>query len=203
MYKAQSFLALLLSLASLGAQAGWVLDSEASSLSFVSVKAGTAAEIHQFTALSGQVDDDGGVMIRIEADSVDTGIDIRDERMRSLLLQSEEYPSLLVTALVDPAAVEALAPGASSEMAAEAALSIRQHSLNLTLHLRVARLGEDRLLVTSSQPVIVNAGQIGLLDGIEQLRQVAGLPSITPAVPVSFVLMFDRSGASPEVAALP
>ena len=203
MFKVQSLLALALSLASLGAQAGWTLDGEASSLSFVSVKAGTAAETHHFNTLSGQVDDDGTAVIMIEAASVDTGIEIRDERMRSLLLQSEEYPSLRVAAQVDLAAVEALAAGASKDMAAEAMLSIRAQELNLTLQIRVARLGDDRLLVTSLQPVIVNAGQIGLLDGIERLREVAGLPSITPAVPVSFVLMFERDGQGPEMAALP
>lgn len=203
MFKVQSILAILLGLTSLGAQAGWVLDGEASSLSFVSVKAGTVAETHRFTSLSGAVDDDGGATILIGADSVDTGIEIRDERMRSLLLQSDEFPSLRVAALVDLAAVEALAPGASSKLAAEATLSIRNQDLNLTLHLRVARLGEDRLLVTTAQPIIVNAGQVGLLDGIERLREVAGLPSITPAVPVSFVLLFDREIVNPEMAARP
>jgi len=202
MFKAQSLFALFFSLASIGAQAGWSLDGESSSLSFVSVKAGTVAETHRFTALSGEVDDDGAALITIQAASVDTGIDVRDERMRSLLLQSGEYPLLEVSAQVDLAAVEALEPGATTEMAAEAELSIRNHSLHITLPLRVARLGSDRLLVTSQQPVIVNAGQIDLLEGIERLREVAGLPSISPAVPVTFVLLFDRAGDGPEMAAL-
>ena len=50
------------------------------------------------------------------------------------------------------------------------------------------RRSGDRLLVTSSQPVVVDAGALGLDEGVERLREIAGLPSITPAVPVSFRL---------------
>jgi hypothetical protein len=33
---------------------------------------------------------------------------------------------------------------------------------------------------------------VGLVAGIESLREIAGLPSISKAVPVSFVLTFDE-----------
>jgi len=38
----------------------------------------------------------------------------------------------------------------------------------------------------------VNASQVGLLAGIEKLRELAGLPSISPAVPVTFSLIFEQ-----------
>lgn len=177
---------------SIPASAGWVLDADASRLSFVSVKAGTVAEANRFTQMSGQVDDDGQATITIQADSVDTGIDIRDERMRSMLLQVGEFPEITVSARVDMAMLESLQTGDTMSMAAEGQLQIRKQSLSITLPLLVSRLAADRLLVSSEQPVIVNAGQVGLMDGIEQLRQAAGLPSITPAVPVTFVLNFKR-----------
>jgi len=62
----------------------------------------------------------------------------------------------------------------------------------LTFDVSVARLTDSRIIVASRSPVIVNAGQVGLLAGVEKLRDVAGLPSISPAVPVTFVLAFDR-----------
>ena len=37
---------------------------------------------------------------------------------------------------------------------------------------------------------IINADAVSLADGVEQLREIAGLPSISKAVPVSFVLQF-------------
>ena len=66
--------------------------------------------------------------------------------------------------------------------------------LSVTLDLNVARLSETRVLVSSRKPVIINAGQVGLAAGVEALREIAGLPSISPAVPVTFLMYFDLEG---------
>ena len=57
----------------------------------------------------------------------------------------------------------------------------------------VVAMADGGLLVSSRLPVIVNASDFALIEGIERLRAVAGLPSISPAVPVSFTLRF-RAG---------
>jgi hypothetical protein len=44
----------------------------------------------------------------------------------------------------------------------------------------------------SKKPVVVNAPEFKLAEGVEALREIAGLPSISLAVPVSFVLAFDQ-----------
>ena len=41
------------------AQADWELDGAASRINFVSTKANTAAEVHTFGAVDGQIDEDG------------------------------------------------------------------------------------------------------------------------------------------------
>ncbi|MED5420009.1 MAG: YceI family protein, partial [Pseudomonadota bacterium] len=43
-----------------------------------------------------------------------------------------------------------------------------------------------------NRPVIVNAWEFALGEGVEALRAIAGLDSISLAVPVSFVLAFDE-----------
>jgi hypothetical protein len=43
------------------------------------------------------------------------------------------------------------------------------------------------------KPIIVNAGSLNLVEGVEALRESAGLPSISKAVPVTFVLQFVAS----------
>jgi len=43
-------------------------------------------------------------------------------------------------------------------------------------------------VVSSLAPVIVQANEFGLVAGVEKLKELAGLPSISLAVPVSFVL---------------
>jgi len=46
------------------------------------------------------------------------------------------------------------------------------------------------VLVVSRTPVVVNAASLRLVDGIEKLRELASLPSISKAVTVSFALTF-------------
>ena len=155
-------------------------------------KANAAAEVHTFGIVDGDIKDNGNFAISIDLDSVDTGIPIRDERMRSMLFDTEEYPTATLVGIVDLAAVESLSVGESSDMALEGQLMVHGTRLSVTLDLNVSRLSASRVLVTSRKPVIVNAGQVGLAAGVEKLREVAGLPSISPAVPVTFNLFFDQ-----------
>jgi len=179
-------------LLALPAKAEWALDYDASRINFVTTKSNAAAEVHTFDIVDGDIKDNGNFAISIDLDSVDTGIPIRDERMRSMLFDTEEYPTATLVGVVDLAAVEAIGVGESSDMALEGQLMVHGTRLSVTLDLCVSRLSASRVLVTSRKPVIVNAGQVGLAAGVEKLREVAGLPSISPAVPVTFNLFFDQ-----------
>lgn len=175
------------------ASAQWTLDNAGSRLSFVSTKAGTAAEVHTFGNLEGAVDAAGRVRLTIELESVDTAIEIRDERMREMLFETADYPTATLVATVDTEALDGLAVGESVDMVTEGQLQLHGTSTSVTVSMTVARLSESRVLAVSRAPLIVNASQVGLLEGVERLREVAGLPSISPAVPVTFVLAFDRA----------
>ena len=174
------------------AYAGWTLDNDASRINFVSTKANTAAEVHTFGTLDGQVDDDGNATLSIDLNTVDTAIEIRDERMRNILFETAQFPTATLAATVDMAAVAGLSAGETTELTTEGQLMVHGTTSSVTFDISVSRLGDDRILVASRKPVIVNASQVGLRAGVEKLREVAGLPSISPAVPVSFVLAFDR-----------
>ena len=174
------------------AYAGWTLDNDASRINFVSTKANTAAEVHTFGTLDGQVDDDGNATLSIDLNTVDTAIEIRDERMRNILFETAQFPTATLAATVDMAAVAGLSAGEITELTTEGQLMVHGTTSSVTFDVSVSRLGDDRILVASRKPVIVNASQVGLRAGVEKLREVAGLPSISPAVPVSFVLAFDR-----------
>lgn len=174
------------------AYAEWTLDNDSSRISFVSTKAGTAAEVHGFEAVDGRVDGDGNATLVIDLDSVNTAVPIRDERMRTLLFETGQNPTATLAASVDMEALNALEPGQETAMTAEGQLMLRGRVISLTVDMSVARLSDTRVLVASRKPLIINAGQLDLLDGVEKLREIVGLPSISPAVPVSFVLAFDR-----------
>jgi polyisoprenoid-binding protein YceI len=185
-------LTVLLALATATANADWQLDNDRSTLSFVSTKKGDIAEVHHFKALSGRLADDGSVDIAIALTSVDTSIPVRDERMRQFLFETTDFANATVTGKVDPGVLEALEPGAAVATALEAQVSLHGETQSLILEVVAARLDDDTLLVTSRLPVVVQAGDFGLVAGIEKLREIAGLPSISKAVPVSFVITFTQ-----------
>jgi len=172
--------------------ATWTLDNNSSQVSFVSVKAGDAGEVHRFTEISGELSADGNATVTIQLASVDTLIPLRDERMRELLFQTDMFPTASLSADIDMDALNALEPGGSMDIATSLTLDLHGHQISIATEMIVARLGDHRLMVSSRKPVIVSAASVDLVSGIEALREIAGLPSISKAVPVSFVLTFDE-----------
>jgi len=183
---------LLLPLFTFSAQAQWTLQNESSNLNFISTKADKVAEVHRFNTLSGKVDDSGLVEIAIDLTSVDTGIAIRDERMQNVLFETDRFAVAVLKAQIDAATISQLQTGATANLSVESELTLHGKSQPLTLALTVIRLSDDELLAISKQPVIVNAAAFELAEGIESLREIAGLPSISTAVPISFRLTFKQ-----------
>ncbi len=172
--------------------AAWSLDNDASQVSFVSVKAGDAGEVHRFTEISGGLSANGDATVTIQLASVDTLIPLRDERMRELLFQTDLFPTASLSASIDMDALNAIEPGDSMDLTAGLKLELRDQQIELPAEMIVARLGDRKLMVSSRKPVIVNAASVDLVNGIEALREVANLPSISKAVPVTFVLTFEE-----------
>ena len=185
-------LLLLLLLTASQAFAGWTLDNTGSRLSFVTVKAQNVAEVHSFTQLSGEVNSTGIATVIIQLASVDTLIEVRDERMREVLFQTDVFPAATVSTGIDLAELNTLAAGTSSVVPVELMLSLGGLEFPLTAELLVTRLATDRMLISTFKPIIVNAANVALAEGVEKLREIAGLPSISNAVPVTFVLQFVR-----------
>ena len=183
---------LLLALASTPAAADWFLNSNLSELSFISIKKGDVAERHQFRQFAGHVDQAGNVKVVIQLASVDTAIAIRDERMRDLLFQTAIMPTAELTTRVDAAGLMQLPTGAVVVGSLQGQLTLHGTARPVTIDLLITKLASGRLLVTSRRPVVVNAGDYALAAGVEKLREIAGLPSISQAVPVSFVLTFEQ-----------
>ena len=172
-------------LAATSTQAAMMLDQTHSTISFVSIKKGTAAEVHTFSNVSGSLSDEGQLTISIDLDSVQTNVDIRNTRMREKLFETISFPSAELSATVS----EPISEGQLTPIAVEADLSLHGISQSITINALALKAG-DQLLVTSTQPIIVNAEDFGLDGGIETLRTIAKLPSIALAVPVSFTLVF-------------
>jgi polyisoprenoid-binding protein YceI len=178
--------------AALATEGEWKVDPAASHLSYVSLKAGEIAEPNHFERLRGTVANDGAAQIEIDLASVSTGVDIRDERMREIFFQVADYPTAVVTAQLDPAAFAALSIGQVIVQSLDATLALKGLEAPIATRVQVARVSENRVLVTTIAPVIITTDMFGLTDELGELRALAQLPSISPAVPVSFTLAFQR-----------
>jgi polyisoprenoid-binding protein YceI len=173
------------------AQAQWSLDNDASTLSFVTVKAEHVAEVHTFDSLSGTIGDDGGVEITIELASVNTMIPIRNERIQEMLFETNLFPDGIITGSIDLDALTDMDAGSSVARQIDFELSLHGQSVALAADVQITRTGEG-VIVSTLKPLVVMADSFALTAGVEMLREVAGLPSISRAVPVSFTVVFEE-----------
>jgi polyisoprenoid-binding protein YceI len=171
----------------------WALDPAGSRLTYVSIKAGEVAEANRFEKLSGTVAADGTATLDIDLASVNTGVDIRNERMREIFFDVAGNPKAVVTAKLDPAAFAGLAVGQSLTRSLKASVALKGVTSEVETEVLVTRVTADRVTVLPTAPVIISTDMFGLTDELGELRALAQLPSITPAVPVTFVLAFTRS----------
>jgi polyisoprenoid-binding protein YceI len=186
-------LALILTLtASFSVLAQWQLNNNLSSLSFVSVKKGEIAEAHQFKELSGWLNDKGMAKVSIDLSSVSTGIEIRDQRLVTMFFDAEQYPEAIFSATIAPEFIENLSVGTSQSYPLVGELSLRGEQKVFTIDTIVSRIADRKIIVSSVKPVIMQVSDFGLTSGLAKLAEVAQLPSITGAVPVSFVLSFEH-----------
>jgi polyisoprenoid-binding protein YceI len=170
----------------------WTLDPAASRLAYVSIKAGEVAENNRFDAIRGSVAADGTASLDIDLASVNTGVDIRNERMREIFFGVAENPKATVTVTLDPARFAGLAVGQSVTRPITAEVTVKGVAAEVETEVLVTRTAEDSVLVVPTAPVIISTDMFGLTDELGELRALAQLPSITPAVPVTFTLTFKR-----------
>ena len=173
------------------AQAQWSLDNDASSLSFVTVKAEHVAEAHTFDSLSGTIGDDGGVEISIELASVNTMIPIRNERMQEMLFETNLFPDATISGSINLDALTGMDAGTSVARQIDFELSLHGQNVALAADVQITRTGEG-VIVSTLKPIVVMADSFSLAAGVEKLREVAGLPGISRAVPVSFTVVFEQ-----------
>lgn len=175
--------------------ADWTLDPERSAVTYVTIKSTNIPENNHFKEMRGQIDATGQVVVTLMLDSVETLVPIRNERMREILFDTANYKDAELKARIDPKALESLPVGQIQRMAAEGQLTLHGQSQTLTLSMMVGRLDADTLMVASTEPLLIEASKFGLSEGVEKLREIAGLPSISEAVPVVFVVTFTQTAS--------
>ena len=172
------------------ALADWALQEAQSNINFVSVKNHAVAEVSQFKQLEGSIDKQGKVELSIDLASVDTGIMIRDERMKKMLFDVAKFSHANLTGQVDVARASNLKVGERYNDTVKLKLSLRGVEKTVSAQVSVINLTNEQWLVASAKPVIINASEFKLVKGVNKLRDLAGLSGISAAIPVTFNLMF-------------
>lgn len=173
--------------------AEWSVKGDESNVSFVTVKADSLGEVHHFTSVTGTVSDAGEAKITIPLNSVETNVDVRNERMREFLFETMKFPDAVITAHLDMAALEKLAVGERTRMTLEATVGLHGQEADIEPDVYVTHVADGKVLVETAAPVLVTADDFALQPGVDKLKELAGLPSITPVVPVTFSLMFEEN----------
>ncbi|NDU85010.1 MAG: YceI family protein [Ferrovum sp.] len=172
--------------------AQWNLTNDQSNLNFISIKKNNIAEVHQFKKMAGEVSDQGKIHLTIDLASVNTNIDIRNERLKTLLFNVAQFPQAEFTGTLDMSSIADMKAGDHKTIAVQGQLELHGVTQPVKTDLDIVRLNNDQIQVTTHMPLIVNADRYGMADGIGKLMEVAGLPMISSAVPVTFDLVFSR-----------
>lgn len=173
------------------AVAPWALNTTDSYLNFATTKNTHNLEMHSFATLSGDINSAGVATLTIDLNSVNTGVALRDQRMRDLLFETATYPTATVTVAVPANLISGLAVGQTAETDISASLNLHGVTSAITTKVSVQKLSNSRVLVQSLAPVLLKAGDYSLTNGVEALRAAVGIASISVAVPVDFALVFD------------
>ncbi|WP_254446086.1 YceI family protein [Ruegeria sp. HKCCD7255] len=170
--------------------ADWTLDPDTSHLAYGTIKLEDLGEVNSFTNLSGHVGDDGQVEIEIDLSSVETNIDIRNERMIEHVFR--KTPTAELTAQIDIEAVSGLGVGETSVIEVEATLSLASADVEFYTDMFILRVAEDRVMVSTNDMVFISTEDANVSAGVDKLMELAQLPSITRTIPVTARLMFTQ-----------
>ncbi len=184
--------AIILMFATSSSLAGWTLDPSRSELSFVATKDAHVADNHYFLDFSASVNDKGKAELIIKTASVETNIDMRDKRLRSILFNVDEFPEARVTLMVRTGLVKQRPAGTMKAADVSGMLDLVGVQQLITGRVTIYHLADGSMVVDSADTVLVDTEDFGLLPAINQLREMAGLNSISVKVPVSFRLVFTR-----------
>lgn len=169
----------------------WSLDSSTSYLGFATTKNINTVESHTFTGIAGGISDAGLATLVIDLNSVNTGNAIRDGRMQGLLFEVVEFPKATVTLNLANNQIGDIPIGGTATQNISANLNLHGVDGIINTKVSVQKLSATRIQVQSLSPIIINAPDYALANGVEELRKAVNITSISTAVPVNFVLFYD------------
>ena len=179
----------------------WVLDGANSKLAFGSIKKNKIGEVHRFERISGSVSETGAVLVEIDLASVQTDIDVRNERMRDFVFGGQTTGTL--KAQIDMAGLKSLPVGGAGVVDSTITLSLLGQDIPVAADLFVLRISDTRVLVSTDSMVFVSSEDLGVDDGITKLMGLAELSGITRTAPITARFIFNAESNAASNAAAP
>ena len=94
----------------------------------------------------------------------------------------------MVTAQIETGPLVSMPPGSELDIELEGDLQFKGQTNPLMTKVRVAKLNDQKVTVRTIAPIVLSAGQLQVTEGLEKLREIAGLPNISFTIPVTFNL---------------
>ncbi len=179
---------IILPVLSFSCLADWQLQTDNSSVTFVSTKQSHINEVHQIQSFDVSVTDNKAIAIKLDLSSIESGIPIRNDRMKAMLFDVANFRYATLS-LALPDALENIK--SATRYSITAMLDIKGKKAPMQLDILIAP-GKDTVTATLLKPVIVTAQQFGLDKGVDALREIAGLNSVGYAVPVSATIVLSK-----------
>ena len=186
------YILLFVAMITFPALSAYQLDNSNSTLSFITIKKGDVSEAHTFNQLKGSFDQSGNINFEIDLTSVNTKIAIRDTRIQQYLFNTEVFPTASFNAKMDISDFNNITVGESRRVTLPGTIDLHGIKQAITTEILLVKLSKQQFIVSSTQPVLFNATSFSLVTGVKKLQELAGLPSISNAVPVNFVLTFKQ-----------
>jgi outer membrane protein OmpA-like peptidoglycan-associated protein/polyisoprenoid-binding protein YceI len=179
----------------------WVLNPTQSNIYMQTEKLENTIEKHRFTSIEGSVSKDGDATIKIDLNSLDTGIDLRNVRMRFLLFETFKFPNAIITAKVDKSKLTELATRTRINYTLPARVNLHGIVKDFQIPVEIGRVNDSTVTVSTIKPVVVAAETFDFTRGLGKLSDAMGGIRIVPSASISFDLTFGSGSARPALEA--
>ncbi len=185
------FILLIISFNSAFANIKYTIDNNNSIVNFSTIKKQYVIEPAIFKHIEGIIYNSGDIEISINLNSIDTKIPIRDTRIQDLFFKVVKFPQALIKAKIDMKEIKSISYYKKMEI--PATLEFYGKTKKIKLNILVTKVYKNRLIVTSTQPVIINADDYGVpTENLVKLAKTVGGMNISNKAAVNFVLNFKK-----------
>ena len=151
----------------------------------ITTKNNNITEVSDFKVFQASIDKDNKFSAVIDLKSLESYIPIRNERIQTHLFESEIFPKAEIHAQLSP---ENLNDGVHQ---IEFDVDLHGASTILNAEFMVQTNGNSKT-VTLHKPFVVNADYFGMKQGVDTLKIMANLNSISYTVPMHIILTFEK-----------